>query len=201
MVRESNRFHACPPQGFPLCGTMFKVWRRVGWVICGLLFFVASCGGGPVSPPSSKGEAPKIAAKKVEPVKVSDQKEPEKKEEEYQYNPAGKPDPFKPFIQLTPVRELTRTTPLTPLQKYDISQLKLVAIIATPEGNVALVEDSAGRGYFIKRGTEIGKNDGKVTKILKDRIIVEEIYQDVWGKIKKSEVQLFLHKIEEGGES
>jgi type IV pilus assembly protein PilP len=181
---------------------MFKVWRRVGWVICGLLFFVASCGGGTVSPPPPKGGVPKVVAKKVEPVKVADQKEPEKKEEpEYQYNPAGKPDPFKPFIELTPVREKVRTTPLTPLQKYDISQLKLVAIISSPEGNVALVEDTAGRGYFIKRGTEIGKNEGKVTKILKDRVIIEELYLDVSGQAKKSEVPLFLHKMEEGGES
>ncbi len=183
MVRERNRFY-------------------VGWVIFGLLFFVASCGGGTVPPPPPKGVVPKEVAKKVEPVKVAEKKDSEKKEEqEYQYNPVGKPDPFKPFIQLTPLRELTRTTPLTPLQKYDISQLKLVAIISTPEGNVALVEDSAGRGYFIKRGTEIGKNDGKVTKILKDRVIIEELYQDVLGHAKKSEVSLFLHKIEEGGES
>jgi type IV pilus assembly protein PilP len=171
-------------------------------VIFGLLFFVTSCGGESVPPPPPKGGVPKVVAKKVEPVKVADQKEPEKKEEpEYQYNPAGKPDPFKPFIELTPVREKVRTTPLTPLQKYDISQLKLVAIISSPEGNVALVEDTAGRGYFIKRGTEIGKNEGKVTKILKDRVIIEELYLDVSGQAKKSEVLLFLHKIEEGGES
>jgi len=192
MVRKSDRFHACPPQGF---------WRRVGWVICVLLFFVASCGEEPVPPPSPKGGAPAVA-KKVEPVKVADQKESEKKEEqEYQYNPAGKPDPFKPFIQMAPVREVIRVIPLTPLQKYDISQLKLVAIIAAPEENIALVEDLAGRGYFIKRGTDIGKNEGKVTKILKDRVIIEELYLDTWGKAKKSEVSLFLHKIEEGGES
>jgi len=201
MISKINQFRACPPQGFPLCGTMFKVWRRVAWVIFGLLFFVAGCGGESISPPPPKGGAPKSVAKKVEPIKAAEQKEPEKKEEEYQYNPAGKPDPFKPFIELTPVRAKARTTPLTPLQKYDTSQLKLVAIISTPEGNVALVEDSAGRGYFIKRGTEIGKNEGKVTKILKDRIIIEELYLDVLGQEKKSEVPLFLHKIEEGGES
>jgi len=173
----------------------------VGWFILCVYLFIASCGGGTVSPPPPK-EGAKIAAKKVEPAKVVQKAEPEKKEEpEYQYNPTGKPDPFKPFIELTPVREKVRTTPLTPLQKYDLSQLKLVAIISTPEGNVALVEDSTGKGYFIKRGTEIGKNDGKVTKILKDRIIIEELYEDVFGKVKKSEVPLFLHKIEEGGES
>jgi type IV pilus assembly protein PilP len=170
------------------------------WVIVVFFLLIAGCGEGTVPPP--KGSVPKAVAKKVEAVKVAEKKEPEKKAEpEYQYNPAGKPDPFKPFIQLTPVRDLTRTTPLTPLQKYDISQLKLVAIMSTPEGNVALVEDSAGKGYFVKKGTEIGKNDGKVTKILRDRVIVEELYSDVWGQVKKSEVSLFLHKIEEGGES
>lgn len=135
-------------------------------------------------------------------MKVAEKKEAEKKEEtEYTYNPAGKADPFKPFIQLTPVRELTRKGPLTPLQKYDISQLKLVAIISTPEGNIALVEDSTEKGYFLKKGTEIGKNDGKVTKILKDRVVVEELYQDIFGETKSSEISLFLRKLEEGGES
>ncbi len=175
---------------------------RIGWVMVGLLLLIASCGGDSAPPVSIKGEGPKVGPKKGEPAKVAEKKEPERIEEpEFQYNPIGKPDPFKPFIELTPVRERVRTTPLTPLQKYDLSQLKLVAIISTPEGNVALVEDSAGRGYFIKRGTEIGKNDGKVTKILKDRIIVEELYEDVFGKIKKSEIPLMLHKTEEGGES
>jgi type IV pilus assembly protein PilP len=181
MVRKRNRFDGM-------------------WVVVGFFFLMAGCGEGTVSPP--KGSIPKAVAKKVEAVKAPGKKEPEKKEEpEYQYTPAGKPDPFKPFIQLTPIRELTRTTPLTPLQKYDVSQLKLVAIMSTPEGNVALVEDSAGKGYFVKKGTEIGKNEGKVTKIMKDRVVVEELYSDVWGQVKKSEVSLFLHKIEEGGES
>ncbi len=175
---------------------------RIGGLVLGLFFLMAGCGGETVSPPSIKKGSAKALPSKVEPAKIAEKKEPEKKEEpEFQYNPLGKPDPFKPFIELTPVRERVRTTPLTPLQKYDISQLKLVAIISTPEGNVALVEDSTGRGYFVKRGTEIGKNEGKVTNILKDRIIIEELYEDVFGKVKKSEVPIFLHKIEEGGET
>lgn len=175
---------------------------RMGWMLLGLLFLMVSCGGETVPLPPPKIEITKAAPKKVEPAKVVEKADPEKKvEPEFQYNPAGKPDPFKPFIEFTPLRERVRTTPLTPLQKYDISQLKLVAIISTPEGNIALVEDSTGKGYFIRRGTEIGKNDGKVLKILKDRIIIEELYEDVFGKVKKNEVPLLLHKTEEGGES
>ena len=167
-----------------------------------LLFLIGACGGG--TPPSSlppKTKSPAVEKKKEEPTKVAEQKEPEKKAEvEFSYNPSGKPDPFKPFIELAPART-PRTVPLTPLQKYDLSQLKLVAIISTPEGNVALVEDGTQKGYFLKKGTWIGKNDGKVTKILKDRVIVEEVYQDVFGQTKKHEMTLMLHQVEEGGES
>ena len=166
------------------------------------LFLIGGCGGS--APPSSlpaKVKSPSVE-KKEEPAKVVEKKEAEKKEEaEYSYNPAGKPDPFKPFIQLTPVRGASRSTPLTPLQKYEISQLKLVAIISTPEGNIAMVEDATGKGYFLKKGTWIGKNDGKVTKILKDKVIIEEVYQDIFGQTKTNEISLFLQKIEEGGES
>ena len=173
------------------------------WIALSIVFLfgLGGCGGG--TPPSSlpsKTKSPAVEKKKEEPTKVAEKKEPEKKEEvEYSYNPAGKPDPFKPFIQLTPVREGSRTGPLTPLQKYDISQLKLVAILATPEGNVALIEDATGKGYFLKKGTWIGKNDGKVTKILKDKVIIEEVYQDIFGKTKTNEISIFLHKAEEGG--
>jgi type IV pilus assembly protein PilP len=166
------------------------------------LFLMGGCGEG--TPPSSlplKTKSLTIEKKKEEPGRVAERKEPEKREEaEYAYNPAGKPDPFKPFIQLTPAKG-TRGGPLTPLQKYEISQLKLVAIISTPEGNIALVEDATGKGYFLKKGTWVGKNDGKVTKVLKDKVIIEEVYQDIFGQTKTNEITLVLHKIEEGGES
>jgi type IV pilus assembly protein PilP len=174
------------------------------WIALSIVFLfeVGGCGGS--TPPSSlpaKVKSPSVE-KKVEPAKVAEKKEAEKKEEtEYSYNPAGKPDPFKPFIQLTPLRGASRSTPLTPLQKFEISQLKLVAIISTPEGNIAMVEDATGKGYFLKKGTWIGKNDGKVTKILNDKVIIEEVYQDIFGKTKTNEISIFLHKIEEGGES
>ncbi|MGB9629539.1 MAG: pilus assembly protein PilP [Thermodesulfobacteriota bacterium] len=173
--------------------------RNLSSVLIVFLFLIGGCGGAP-SPSLPTKDKPSLPAKK-ETVKVAEKKEEEKKEEpEYTYNPAGKPDPFKPFLQLTPVREVSRV-PLTPLQKYEISQLKLVAIISSPEGNIAMVEDSAGKGYFLKKGTLIGKNDGKVTKILKDKVIVEEVYLDIFGQTKTHEISILLHRMEEGEES
>jgi type IV pilus assembly protein PilP len=167
-----------------------------------LLFFITGCSGGTSPPPVAQKARPSPAAKpQADPVKVAEKQEPQKKlEPEYTYNPVGKADPFRPFIQLTSARPSTKI-PLTPLQKYDTSSLKLVAIIAAPEGSVALVEDSAGKGYFLKKGTLIGKNDGKVIKILKDRVIIEETFQDILGQTKTIEVSLILHRPEEGGES
>jgi type IV pilus assembly protein PilP len=167
------------------------------------LFFVAGCGEGTI--PSSippKVKTPSLRKENTKPIEVDEKKGIEKKgEPEYSYEPAGKTDPFKPFLQVSSARGSLRNTPLTPLEKYEISQLKLVAIISTPEGNVALIEDSAGKGYFLKKGTGIGKNEGKVTKILKDKVIIEETYQDVFGQNKINEISLFLNRLEEGGES
>jgi len=171
------------------------------------LFLVSSCGGGTAPPPAaSKAKTPVAEQKKAQPVQVAEKVEKKqvakkKEEPEFSYNPVGKADPFRPFIQLTP-EKMPRSAFLTPLQKYDISQLRLVAIITLPEGNVALVEDQQGRGYFLKRGTAIGRHDGKVKAIHKDRVIVEEAYSDVLGQAKANEISLFLHQpAEEGGES
>jgi len=171
-------------------------------ILIGFLLMLAGCGGGtPAVPVPAKGKAAPVEKKAVVAPKPAEKTEVAKKEEpEYTYNPAGKPDPFKPFIQVTPTKAGAKGVPLTPLQRYEINQLKLVAIIAAREGNVALVEDSAGKGYFLKKGTAIGMNDGKVTQILKDRVVVQELEQDVSGQTKQNEVLLYLHRPEEGME-
>jgi type IV pilus assembly protein PilP len=190
-------------------GKTFRKLRRSKIILLAIsavfLFLLSGCGGGTAPPPPlPKAKKPVAEPKKAEAVQVAQKvetKEVAKKEEpEFSYNPAGKADPFKPFIQLAP-EKLRKSAFLTPLQKYDISQLKLVAIITIPEGNVALVEDQQGKGYFLKRGTAIGRRDGKVKAILKDRVIIEEAFSDVFGQDKVNEIPLFLHRLEEGGES
>ncbi len=182
--------------------------KRIFLVISiAFLFLVSGCGGGtapPSIPPKAKAPTParkKTAAPPPVPEKAGKKEVAKKEEPEYSYNPAGKQDPFKPFIQLTPSDKLAKSAFLTPLQKYDVSQLKLVAIIAIPDGNIALVEDAQGKGYFLKKGTLIGRNDGKVKTVLKDKVIIEEVYLDAIGQSKRNEISLFLHQPEEGGES
>lgn len=61
-----------------------------------------------------------------------------------------------------------------PLQRYDLSQLRLAATIRSREVNRALVKTPDGKGFIVQEGTPIGRNSGFVVDIQKDRIIVEE---------------------------
>lgn len=115
------------------------------------------------------------------------------------FNPQGKLDPFEPLFQAKPIalaakKKKRRSGPPTPLEKVSLEQLKLVAIVRTQNENKALVQEATGKGYIVKKGTYIGLNSAKIIKILKDRIIVEEEVEDVYGKVTVSKKSLQLQK-------
>lgn len=112
------------------------------------------------------------------------------------YIARGKIDPFESLFKDKPVfrKKKKKRIPRTPLEKLSLGQLKLVAIIRAPSGNKALVEESSGKGYVIKRGTYIGLNSGKIIKIEKDNIIIEEEIQDIEGNIEIRQRELKLPK-------
>ncbi|MFC1857093.1 pilus assembly protein PilP [Thermodesulfobacteriota bacterium] len=87
-----------------------------------------------------------------------------------------------------------RRIPLTPLEKIDLSQLKLVAIIRAESGNRALVEEASGKGYVVTRGTYIGIRSGRIIDILRDRLVIEEEIEDAFGKVIVSTRELTLQK-------
>ncbi|MFA5181914.1 MAG: pilus assembly protein PilP [Syntrophales bacterium] len=101
----------------------------------------------------------------------------------FSYDPKGKPDPFKPFVEaelaLRKLKEAQfkkqqQKLPLSPLQRLGIEQFKIVGIGGNEKGRTAVVQDMAGKYYTLSIGTPIGMNKGKVAKILGDRVIVEE---------------------------
>ena len=87
-----------------------------------------------------------------------------------------------------------KRVPRTPLERIDLAQLKLVGIILAASGNRAMVEEASGKGYVIKKGTYIGTNAGKVVKIHKEIVTVEEEFEDVFGKVKTRKRELKLPK-------
>ena len=101
------------------------------------------------------------------------------------YDPAGRRDPFQPQSPIGPSIMGQRT----PLQQFELSQLRLVATIrdqGSSKGARAVVEDSAGLGYILRVGTTIGRNDGRVTAIEPERIVIEEWPVNVFGERRRA---------------
>jgi Tfp pilus assembly protein PilP len=103
------------------------------------------------------------------------------------YDVAAHRDPFRP-------PRLSGTVDArTPLETYQLGQLKLVGVVAQPsEGYRAMVEDSAGLGYIITTGTPIGSSGGVVRSIEPRRVVIEESTRDFYGEVKPKEVVMEL---------
>ena len=98
----------------------------------------------------------------------------------YSYVPTGKIDPFKSFIaEQEAIEEKVKKEPKTYLETLDLSQLDLIAIILSPKGNWAMVRDSKGVGYVIRKGTPIGMNGGVVHQIQEKEVIIREKIRDL----------------------
>ncbi|MDY7031320.1 MAG: pilus assembly protein PilP [Thermodesulfobacteriota bacterium] len=166
----------------------------------GILSFIG-CEKKPESPVPLRG---KITEKK--PIKTkkrisTDEKEERRDKPLYVYNPQGKRDPFRPFILATTQgKKEENVKGRTPLERYQLSQLKVVGIIwgESDHMNTAMVEDPISNGYILKRGTRIGRNNGRVIQILNDRVVVREKYRDYFGKMTSRKTSLKLHLEEEG---
>jgi type IV pilus assembly protein PilP len=117
-------------------------------------------------------------------------------QEEYTYIPGERRDPFESLL-FRGEEAGAAGDELTPLQKVNVEDLKLVGIVKNPDGNTALIQTPDGKGYFLRGGLPLGKNEGVVAKILEDKMIVKEKKKDFLGQITVSEVVLELKK-EEG---
>jgi type IV pilus assembly protein PilP len=169
--------------------------------ICGILCYLPGCGGNSKPPENKKAE---VSSKKA---KAKAQRKTVKKTEKsvyeetaYKYDPMGKKDPFLPLIKEEgKINDpLLAQGPLTPLQKYSLAELKLVAVLQAGEHSKAMVEDSKGDGYILSKGTLIGDKYGEVVQIKDNEILIIEKEVDVsTGEIIEKNASLILHKPEE----
>ena len=105
------------------------------------------------------------------------------------YSSGTKRDPFAPMPSRSPQ---PKKKPLSPLEQFELGQLKLVGIVWSARDPRAMVEDSNGLGYTIKVGTPIGANDGRVKAINLSEVVVEESYVDFYGARKSREITMKL---------
>ncbi len=119
------------------------------------------------------------------------------------YVETGRVDPFQPFLRRpepeSAAREeaIVQRVPRTPLERIGLGQLKLTAIIiGNPQVNndLAMVEDSRGKGYVVRTGTYVGQNGGRISRILPNKVIVEKPHRDVFGKTSVRETELQIQQ-------
>ena len=115
-----------------------------------------------------------------------------------QFDFSGKKDPFKPDIAVK-----TETAPLPddmkkalqgglPIHSFDVSQFKLIGVVTGAKENQAMVVDPNGKGYVLKTGMTIGKNDGRVTAINIKGVDVVEQFRDDSGRVRKENIRITL---------
>jgi type IV pilus assembly protein PilP len=117
----------------------------------------------------------------------------------FQYSATGRPDPFSSFLKAQAARQHRRaqdtSRALSPLERFEVTQLKVVGIIHNnlePEKVVAMVELPDGKGFVLKKGERVGMNQGRVVLISNDQVQVIEESEDLFGDIVTRSVVLKL---------
>jgi len=83
------------------------------------------------------------------------------------------------------------------LEHYDLDTLRLVAIFSMGGERVAMVEDSTSKGYIIRRGNYLGKNNGQIEKITDSTIFLVEEVLNPAGDVIDRQVSLTLNEVNE----
>ncbi len=111
------------------------------------------------------------------------------KPEAPKFSSAGLRDPFRPTNLRRNMNAGAREN-LSPLERYELGQLKVVGIVWDLNQPKAMVEDTAGLGYIVKVGTPIGSNEGKVKAIHRNEIVVQEYQVDFYGRKSQRDVSM-----------
>ncbi|HJU03751.1 MAG TPA: pilus assembly protein PilP [Nitrospiraceae bacterium] len=117
---------------------------------------------------------------------------------EYSYNGSGRREPFAAIVKngRLPGEE---NQSLPPLQRIGLTELNLIGIIWGGFGYNAMVQTPDGKGYTVRQGTRIGPNNGTVSSITENAVIVHERFTDVYGNKQVREHVKLLHA-KEGSE-
>jgi type IV pilus assembly protein PilP len=118
-------------------------------------------------------------------------------QQSYVYDPTGKRDPFRDFKWERPDR-LRDHEVSGPLERFDLSQLSLVAVVWKTGNARALIQDPSGESYIVAEGARLGKNEGTVITIEDSVVRVKETYVDFLGRETTKDIELRMRRNEGG---
>ncbi len=157
-------------------------------VVVAVALLAAACGEKkPTAPRAAPAAAAKAVAAPATPAPAP--------EAEVAYSSVGKRDPFKSFLgDLGASIGAVTTRCSTPLGRFELDQLRLVAVITGLADPLAMVEAPTGVGYSVRKGACIGKNGGVVATIRTGEVVVTEWAMRADGTREKTETALRLPK-------
>jgi len=139
------------------------------------LALLAACGSSTPLPQPVKPGARPTAGRVAAAAEPATEPAAKPAEPEWTYTSVGKRDPFRSFLaDSSSQANALQTRCATPLGRYELEQLRLVAVITGLEDPVAMVEAPSGVGYSLRRGACVGKNGGVVSAIRSGEVIVSE---------------------------
>jgi len=167
------------------------------------LLALAACGGASAPPPAAAARpaptatpAPATPAAAAPATAAAPAAKPAAPaEQEWSYSSVGKRDPFRSFLSdLEASGHALVTRCNTPLGRFEVEQLKLVAVVTGLADPVAMLEAPNGVGYSIRRGACLGKNGGVVATIRSGEVVVSEWAIRADGTRDKTQTVLRLPK-------
>jgi Tfp pilus assembly protein PilP len=116
----------------------------------------------------------------------------------FDYESSGVRDPFRSFEWEEKGRKAMLGNDRGPLEQYDIGQMSLLAVVWNTGVARALVRDPAGKSYIVGTGTRMGKNEGRVTNINDNLVVVKETYVDFLGQETTKDIEMRIRRSEGG---
>jgi Tfp pilus assembly protein PilP len=126
--------------------------------------------------------------------KVPETTEAVKKSDNYEYTGASRRDPFTSLILK---KSAGKVKGRTPLESYETTEMKLIAIMWANNKYYAVVSLPDSKSYTVYAGLKVGMNAGVIKKITKDTMIIADRIKDVRGRFSPKERVLKLRTEEE----
>ena len=161
--------------------------RALRTVLVAVTLLAAACGEKkPATPKAAAPSAARPAAAPSAPAAAAP-------DAEVAYSSVGKRDPFKSFLgDLRSSTGAVATRCNTPLGRFELDQLRLVAVVTGLADPLAMVEAPTGVGYALRKGACLGKNGGVVATIRTGEVVVTEWAMRADGTREKTETALRL---------
>ncbi|WP_374090869.1 pilus assembly protein PilP [Methylomicrobium lacus] len=143
-----------------------------------------------------------IAAEKAKPKGTIEPLPEIKVVEPFIFNPDGLRDPFVPLEQTAEASDSAAeagtgikpdlTRPKEELEAFSLDSLRMVGTVNAKTGLWGLVKAGDSTVYRVKVGNYLGKNYGKVIRILSDKIELMELISDKPGSWREQQASLAL---------